>query len=379
MTIIDRYLLRKFAQTFIICFATLMGLYVVLDLTTNLDEFSKCGEKAGGLLPFVARFYGYKAIGFFDSTSSLLALVSAMFTVAWIQRHNEMTALMAAGVTRIRALLPIIVAVTVISILAAINRETLIPQHRQEIARRSQDPLGDQAQSLVQRCDNRTDVLLRGKHTFADQQRIEEPDFRLPATLQQYGRELTAENAYWKPAEGSRPSGYLLDGVREPKNLDTRASLLLDDRPVLITPQGAPGWLRPGQCFLVSDVEFDQLTRANSLGQLSSTPELIRGLRNPSLYYGASIRVAIHARFLQPLLDVTLLFLGLPLVVSRESRNVFIAMGMSMGVTTAFTLVVIGSQYIGSLSWFLSPALAAWLPLVIFVPPAVGLAESLWN
>ena len=148
---------------------------------------------------------------------------------------------------------------------------------------------------------------------------------------------------------------------------------------MLITPHDAPGWLRPGQCFLASDVEFDQLTSGNTIRQLSSTAQLIRGLRNPSLNYGPDVRVAIHARIVQPLLDVTLLLLGLPLVVSRESRNVFIAMGICMAVTTAFTLVVIGSQYLGSLSWILNPAQAAWLPLVIFVPPAVGLAESLWK
>ncbi len=121
------------------------------------------------------------------------------------------------------------------------------------------------------------------------------------------------------------------------------------------------------------------MTSGNTVRQLSSTAQLIRGLRNPSLSYGADVRVAIHARIVQPLLDLTLLLLGLPLVVSRESRNVFIAMGICMAVTTAFTLVVIGSQYLGSVSWILNPALAAWLPLMIFVPPAVGLADSLWK
>ncbi|MEN6448978.1 MAG: LptF/LptG family permease [Thermoguttaceae bacterium] len=379
MSIIDRYLLRKFVQTFLICFSTLMGLYVVLDVTTNLEEFRNCGDKAGGLFLFILHFYACKAIGFFDNTSALLALVSAMFTVAWIQRHNEMTALMAAGVPRIRVLLPLIIAVAVVSLLASVNRETLMPRYRRELARRPQDPMGDQAQSLVQRCDFRTDVVLQGRHTFADKERIEAPEFRLPASLGQYGGALTAENAYWKPAAGARPSGYLFVGVREPKNLDTRPSLSLRDRPVLITPRDAPDWLRPNECFLASDVDFDQLTPGNNTRQFSSTAQLIRGLQNPSSNYGPEVRVAIHTRFVQPLLDLTLLMLGLPLVVGRESRNVFLAMGFCMVVTTAFTLVVIGAQYLGSSSWILTPSLAAWIPLMIFVPPAVWLAELLWK
>ena len=51
---------------------------------------------------------------------------------------------------------------------------------------------------------------------------------------------------------------------------------------------------------------------------------------------GADVRVAIHSRVTQPLLDITLLFLGLPLVLSRENRNMYLAIGMCVGVVIAF-------------------------------------------
>ena len=184
--------------------------------------------------------------------------------------------------------------------------------------------------------------------------------------------------AYYHAPEGQQPGGYLLDKVREPKNLDSRPSLFWNARPVLITPRDAPDWLKSDQCFLVSNLDFDQLIGSPAVRQLSSTAQLITGLHNPSQDFGADVRVAIHARIVQPLLDITLLFLGLPLVVSRESRNVFLAMGVCMAVTTAFSLVVVGSQHLGTI-YLLGPALAAWIPLMIFVPVAVGLAESMWN
>ena len=286
---------------------------------------------------------------------------------------------MAAGVSRIRVVLPVIIAVAAISLVSAANRELLIPRYRGQLSRRPQNPLGDQPQSLDPRYDGQTNVLLGGRSTFADRQRIEGPDFRLPPALNQYGTKLTADDAYYRPPQGNRPGGYLFLGVREPKHLDTRSSLFLDGRPVLITPRDAPEWLKPDECFLVSDVDFDQLAGIDTFKQLASTAELIRGLRNTSLDYGADVRVAIHARFVQPLLDITLLFLGLPLVVTRESRNVFLAMGVCMAVTTAFTLVVLAARYVGEISYLLSPALAAWVPLMIFIPLAVGLAGSLWK
>ena len=200
--------------------------------------------------------------------------------------------------------------------------------------------------------------MLGGKSTYADQKRIEEPCFLIRSlALRQYGNQLVADNAYYRPPQENRPGGYLLDGVREPKNLGTRPSLSLDGEAVLITPHDAPDWLKPNQCFLRSGVDFDLLTRdgAKAFKQLSSTRQLVRALRNPSLDYGADVRVAIHGRIVKPLLDLTLLFLGLPLVVTRENRNVFIAIGLCMLVTFAFTVTVIGLQMLGEASWFAQP------------------------
>jgi lipopolysaccharide export system permease protein len=378
MLIIDRYLLRQFVQTFVICYLSLLGLYIIFDAFTNMEEFLRCGEKSGGVLGLMSSFYACQSIVFFDRTSGLLSLISAMFTVAWIQRHHEMTALMAAGVSRIRILRPVIAAAVVVSLLAAVNREVLIPRFRSELTRRPQDLIGDAAQELQPRYDNQTDVLIGGKATYDDRQQIAEPNFLLPPALSQYGKRLVAKEACYQPPENGRPGGYLLSEVQEPKGLRSRPSLLLDGRPVLITPRDAPGWLEANQCFVVSQVTFDQLTGSRTLRQFASTAQLISGLRNPSLDFGAEVRVAIHARLIQPLLDITLLFLGLPLVASRESRNVFIAIGLCMVVVAVFLLVAIGLQYLGSI-YLLDPALAAWAPLLLFVPPAVGLAEGMWN
>jgi len=380
MCIIDRYLLRQFVQTFVICFLSLFGLFVIIETSTNLQAFIRSGQRAGGVISFVTHYYLYKSISIFDITSGFLSLVSAMFTASWIQRHNEMTALMAAGISRIRAVLPIIVAPIVLSALSAANRELVIPVYRNELSRRPQDPLGDQPQSLSSCLDNQTDVELGGKSTYAKEKRIEEASFLIRAPeLRTYGKRLVADNAYYVPPIGNCPGGWLLKGVREPRNLDSRPSLELRGQAVLITPRDAPDWLKPDQCFLKSDLDFDQLTGGSAFKDLASTAQLIAALRNPSLGYGADVRVAIHARFVRPLLDITLLFLGLPLVVTRESRNVFIAIGMCIALGAGFQLVVSGFQFWGASSYLIRPELAAWAPLMIFVPTAVWLAESMWK
>jgi len=377
MTIIDRYLLRTFARTLLICYVSLVGLYVVFDAFTNLEEFLRCAGRAGGLLHLLWSFYSYRSIVFFDRTSALLALVASMFTVAWLQRHNEMTALMAAGISRLRIVAPLIGAAVAVSLGALMVRELVIPRFRDQLSRRPTDLLGDVPQQMQQLYDNQTDILFRGKCTYAAQQRIEAPSFLLPPALSQYGSQLEAENAYYRPPAQDRPGGYLLDGVKRPADLQNRPSLHLGGKPVIITPRDAE-WLEPDQCFVVSDVTFEQLTGGRTFRQFSSTAQLIRGLRNASLDFGADLRVAVHARIVQPMLDVTLLFLGLPLVVTRQDRNVFIAIGWCLLVVSVFYTVVIGAQYLGSI-YLIEPVLAAWLPLMLFVPPAVVLAETMWE
>jgi lipopolysaccharide export system permease protein len=123
-------------------------------------------------------------------------------------------------------------------------------------------------------------------------------------------------------------------------------------------------------------VSFEYLAGADDWRRYASLQELVTGLRNPSLNLGSDVRVAIHARIVQPVLDVVLLFLGLPLLLARNNRNVFFAIGLCVALVVGFYMVVFGCQYLGA-NYLVSPALAAWLPLAIFVPLAVWMSNPL--
>jgi lipopolysaccharide export system permease protein len=380
MFIIDRYLLRQFVQVFVICFFSLDGLYVVFDAFSNLDEFMHFTEKDGNLLGTMFEFYWYRSIFFFERVSSMLSMIAGMFTLTWIQRHNELTALMAAGVSRTRVIRSIVAAAVFFSLAVSAGRELVIPRLSRELNKDPKNLTGENGEELKPRFDNATNILIQGVQTFGDQQRIYKANFRLPNPVGPLGRLIVAENAYYQPMRDGREGGYLLKGVSRPQNLVTLPSLVLDGKRAIITPRDEPEWLAPDQCFVVSDVNFDQLTGGHGWRQFSSTRQLIKGLSNPSLGlagdFGADVRVAIHTRIVQPFLDLTLLFLGLPLVLAGGNRNVFVAIGLCGLVATAFTMVVLLSQYLGAVA-LLRPALAAWLPLMIFVPIAVAMYDRI--
>ena len=375
MRIIDRYMLRQFLQVYFICFFSLTGLYVVIDAFGNLDEFLAHAENGGSLLGIMGKYYGYRSLSFFDRISGVLALIAAMFTVTWIQRHQEMTALLAAGIPTFRVILPVVIAAGSVSLLAAANRELALPKVRDELSRNAQDLQGDVGRDVQPRYDNATEILMRCGKAYALDQRLRDPSFILPAELSMHGKNLVAENAIYLHKQADRPAGWLMQEVTTPTDLLASSDLLLDGKPIILTPQDHD-WLEPEQCFVVSELSYELLASGSGWYTYSSTMELIRSLHTPSLDVGNDVRVAVHARFVQPVLDVTLLFLGLPLILSRNNRNVFKAIGLCVMIAGVFMVVVIGCQYLGS-SYLISPAKSAWLPLMIFIPLAMALSDPL--
>lgn len=377
MRIIDRYMLRMYLRTLIVCFLSLAGLYIVIDAFTHLDELLELAAQRSSPLGLLCEYYGARVLTFFDRTSALMTLVAATFVATSLQRSNELSALMGAGIPKARVVAALIGGALAISLLAAVNREVFIPPFRDRLMRDLRDWDGRAEKRFDPRYDNRTDILINGHHTLAAEQCIVQPTFRRQPDMGQFGTQLAAEKAYYRPAGKGRPGGYWLAGVQTPKNLREVASFSLDGNPVVLSPRDT-SWLKDDQCFVVSDVSFAQLVAGNAWRQFSSTPELIAGLYNPSLDLASDVRVLVHARIVQPILDMTLLLLGLPIVLSRQNRSIFVAAGICVLLVAVFVLVILASQAAGN-SYLIGPALAAWCPLMIFVPIARLTVETLWQ
>lgn len=375
MFILNRYLLRQFLQVFAICFLSLTGLYIVIDAFGHLDHFSTHAERGGGsLFGIMGSYYAYHSLAFFDGTSGILAMISAMFTVTWLQRHHELTAIMAAGISKMRILKPLLVAAAGVSLLGIANRELIIPRVRDQLTRDTKDLGGDAARDLQPRFD-RSYILIGGDKVVLAERKIINPAFVMPTELSQYGKQLTAAEAFYRDASDDHPAGFVLTGVTTPGGADRLPSLVFGDRPVIITPQDAP-WLGQDELFVASDLPFPVLASGSNWRRYASMGELIGELNSPSTDLGAEVRVAVHTRMVQPFMDGTLLMLGLPLMLSRRNRNVFLSIGICLGVATAFTLVALSCQSLGGLS-VLRPSLAAWLPLMMFVPVAAAMSLTL--
>lgn len=368
MTRLDRYLLANFLRIFLICMVSLCGMFTVVHLFTNLDELSDLARKEGSMLKVFAAFYGPRTLDFFDRSFGILMLVSGVFTLAMMQRRQEMTAVEAAGIPRLRLMRPIVVAAVGLTALSVLNRELWIPQYRESLVSTAQDwKTAPQERKPDFHKDHVLGLLISVTDVDAEAGIMSAPHIRVPIHVSRRVSRISGQKATWQSARDGRPAGLLLDGVGEPAELMTENDLSVGDRPTVFFPANNP-WLRGDQCFVATTLSVQELAFGRLLTEYTSLPEMIESLRRPSQWYSQSNRIAVHSRIVRPILDLSLMWLALPVVLTLTERNLFLAALTCVGITGLFSLTIIACQALGNYSLLRPAALSAWMPVILFLP-----------
>src|SRR5262245_60860922 len=126
--LIDRELIRGFFKAYVVCLTSLLSLYIVIDLFTNLDDFTGTHTDLLQVLYRIGVSYLYRVAEIFDRLCEVIVLLAAMFTVTWMQRNNEQLPLLSAGISTHRIIMPVLFCACVMLTLAVANQEMLIPR-----------------------------------------------------------------------------------------------------------------------------------------------------------------------------------------------------------------------------------------------------------
>src|SRR5262245_8816414 len=122
MKILDRLLITAFLKSYLICFVSLLSMYIVVDLFTNIDDL----QTQQGLFHVVrqiAVYYSYKVFQIFDRLSEPIVLLAAVFTITWMQKHNELVPLLSAGISAHRVIRPVVIGACLTLSLTTLNQE----------------------------------------------------------------------------------------------------------------------------------------------------------------------------------------------------------------------------------------------------------------
>jgi len=367
ITTLDRMVLVAFFRSFVIVSTSLLSLYVVLDLFTNLDTFGRSGNIVA-ITRHIVAYYSAQIVLIFDRLAESITLLSAMFTVAWMQRNNELLPQLSAGIPTRRAILPVLMGAAITLTFGPLNQEFVIPEVADRLAAPRDDLEGAKALPLAGFYD-RNGVHFEGVAGFRNQRRIVRMYTTFPDTLPN-GQASPAgmvhlqaeEGIYHPPGEGEHAGGWELNNTL-PATFDRELPPNLK-------------MIQPGKYFLKSDADFDAICRGSGWFMYAPSWKLQELLSRLEPRRQSRVAVLFHTRITRPLGGTLLVLLGLSVILQNPNRHVFISSGLCMGIAVAYYVCLLACKFLGD-AGYVSPPLAAWIPLIVFGPLTLAAVDAI--
>ncbi|MEA3226662.1 MAG: LptF/LptG family permease, partial [Planctomycetota bacterium] len=345
---------KNFIIGYAIAFCVLMGLRIITDLFVNLDEFTEHTDMdTVTVIKNVLVFYGLNCTLYFRDFAGMITAVAAAFSFGRMVRSNELVAVMASGISLKRIIAPIVFLALLLTVLLVIDQEFLIPPLADKLVRSHDDVpgqesydvkfIGDGNGSLIN--SQRFDVGTRTLHSPSILLRRE----TRPGIWEVTDR-INAEKAVYNEQTGQWDlfHGLLVKvGAREaPQPIASFSSDL--------TAKDIPVRRKSEHKTLLSLRDLtaleQQKTQIRDMAQLSSQK---------------------HFRITDPIINLVMLMISLPILVCRDPKSMKSAVMISFGITgacfiTTFVCKILATEVVFNIM----PALWAWLPVFIFLPIA---------
>lgn len=360
---IDRLLIFGYFKSYFICLISLLTLYIVLDLFTNLDDFMQANQRGLSTVALrIVSYYGFRVPQFFDRLCEAIVLLAAMFTVAMMQRSNEQIPLLSAGIPTQRIVAPVVLCAFLMMTLTVLNQELLIPRIGHKLSLDRNDP-GGEKEILVRSGYEPNLIHLEGDRGVRRSLTVKNFRCTIPENVAGNLVHLTAQEARFHPA----PEGETVRGRWELTGCQPR-----DVEPI----DGVLEVRDTGRYFLsVRSVDFEALVRDPKWFTLATTQRLFQELQKPESTRLAAIAVLFHSRLTRPLLGMVLVLMGLGVILRDQNRNVIISAGLCLVLCGIFFASCHACKMLGDYE-FVTPAFAAWIPVIVFGPFAIVMFDA---
>jgi lipopolysaccharide export system permease protein len=365
MLILDRYIIRQFLINFVILLVVFLTLYVIGDLVIDLDEFVQAGKARaqahGGsallaMLQVMADFYGPMIAMVYSFCSGVIVVGAMGFTYANMARSREMIAVLASGINMYRIALPILVVGCLLNFMTIINQELIIAPLAQRLTRDKSQLKNMQSRRrtpILFAADSKGDLISasdfdKDQHTLADLTILDRDD---------RGRVIRRVNATGATWNETRQGWNLQEGSAMMRTAPDEGEDRLAD-PSAQTIDFFATDLSPLVIQARNDALYPRLLSFNELRTLRDNPALRRS-------GGKQITQIMHARFSLVVMNVLILAIGMPFFLRREPGHMFLTVVRATSVCLgAWTVGLLLLQLGGTIN----PVIAAWLPVVIYLP-----------
>ncbi|MFA5554264.1 MAG: LptF/LptG family permease [Phycisphaerae bacterium] len=363
MKLLDKYIAKNFLVGYGIFFGVLMGLRVIIDLFVNIDEFA---EQSGigffGVLGNILSYYAINSALYFRDFAGIIIVVAASFSIGKMVRSGEFVALMASGVSLTRVIVPILILALILTGLVIIDQEIIIPSLAPHLVR-ARDALPGEETYRVEFITDANGALIRALNFDVKTATMNYPTIltrrRIPNSLSWTvtGVISAKEAVYDEKANIWR----LVEGRYTPKASATGAEPI-ESFSTDLTPTDIPLRHRAQHLTLLS---------SSQLSKLAANPTKVRDL--------AQLHSQKQFRITDPLINIVMLLISLPVLICRDPRSMKSAIAISFVLTGACFITTFICKMMATEVFFenIIPAFWAWLPVFIFLPIAVIEIDSM--
>jgi lipopolysaccharide export system permease protein len=122
LTMIQRYILRRFFSNLLLCLVSVLVIYVVLDYVGKINRFSRVP------LHVAAYYYLFVLPSILNLVISIIMLLAVMFTMGGLAKHSEITAMRSAGLSIFYISRPVLYFALLLAVSNILFNETLLPK-----------------------------------------------------------------------------------------------------------------------------------------------------------------------------------------------------------------------------------------------------------
>jgi len=182
----------------------------VVDLFINMDEFAKMGKTFGQTLSYIGSYYSYQSLAYFTELGGVIVVAAAAFSLARMNHTNELTAMLASGVSLYRVVWPILICAMILCGLIIIDRELVIPPVAHKLARKRDEVSGAKS-FAIWLMDDENAAVWYSLEFNPSEQRMDEP---MIIARNQEGREFgRIRGKEARPGSFNGRNGWIVQGA----------------------------------------------------------------------------------------------------------------------------------------------------------------------
>ncbi len=396
-TTVDRYFMRKFLFVASALLFISMSIFMLFDILSNVEEINEMFKNSVfGAVKTLLQYYTVRMMNLLLYTQVAFIATITAITFFMLEKNSNATVrggeiipMLTSGFSRKRVAIPFFIIGSVF-ILALCGVEELFYTYCRNWPGANSDSYTGkiEIQEMTMLNDELTDLKIYGSKLDLEKNSFQNAKIIVPKsrTFSQMD-EVQAKYARWLDENDDHPSGYMLEKVAnlEQKSwLQTAAHTVIPlpalktEAPIFYTSETA-SWVPPGNLFIIASIPPEKLLR-NKIGYLpQSIPEIYRTVKSSNLIdaqYGE--RAALHIRILRPIVEILLLFVMIPVILSARLRSkltIFLCLALLTGLNTA--LVEIGRLLV--IQEGIPANIGAWIPIIILVAVSAALFNELYT